>query len=227
MIAMKLFVAFRYTEEDKWIKELVFPLLEALDITLVTGENIHGDVIVAEVPELIKKSDAMIAFITGSSANHPWVRDELITALALKKPALEIRDSVLSNLGGIADGRQRLEFDVNKKEMLLVQLAKVLSGWRKRYDTRSLLILPDEIMVSARPYLRNGGLKCLYRFRDGNEVSEEYETVPFRLPQALAVDIKNIPSANALVQITLEGPGFSYSCPYQAFSLIPINLQKD
>jgi hypothetical protein len=57
---MKLFVAFRYTEQDKWIKELVIPLIETLDIGVLTGENIHGQIIVEEVREMIKKSDAMI-----------------------------------------------------------------------------------------------------------------------------------------------------------------------
>jgi hypothetical protein len=224
---MKLFVAFRYTEQDKWIKELVIPLIETLDIGVLTGENIHGQIIVEEVREMIKKSDAMIAFITSSWAEHPWVRDELVTALAAKIPSLEIKDQTLVNLGGIADGRQRLEFDIDKKEILLVQLAKVLSGWKKQHSTRSLLLLPDEVMTAARPHLRSGQLKCMYQFRDGNEESPLYETTPFRLPQALAVDIKNIPSENALVQLTIQGPAFSYSCGYQAFGFIPINLQKD
>ena len=55
-----MFVAFRYTEQDKWIKELVSPLIETLDIGVLTGENIHGQIIVEEVREMIKKSDAMI-----------------------------------------------------------------------------------------------------------------------------------------------------------------------
>ncbi len=225
---MKLFVAFHYNEQDKWIKDLVFPLIDALGIEIVTGEDIHGDVIVVQVPELIKNSHAMIAFVTQSWAGHPWVRDELVTAVAVKIPALEIKDSALGNLGGIVDGRQRMDFDINKKETLLVELAKVLARWKNKHETRRIMLLPDEIMVNARPYVKDGGLKCIYQFRDGNEESQKYETIPFRLPSALAVDIKNIPSGNALVQITLEGPNdFSYSCGYQPFSLIPINLQKD
>lgn len=224
---MKLFVAFHYHEDDKWIKDLVFPLLESLEITVITGENIHGDIIVQHVPELIKKSDCMIAFITKSWDQHPWVRDELVTAIAGKIPALEIKDMSLKNLGGIADGRQRLELDVNKKEEFLVHLVKVLCQWRKNYDTRSLMILPDELMHLARPHLKTGTLKCIYQFRDGNEESEKYVTPLFRLPQGLGVDIKNIPSKNALVQLIIEGPGISWSCGYQPFSYISINLQKD
>ncbi len=224
---MKLFVAFHYHNDDKWIKDLVFPILESLEIKVITGENIHGDIIVAEVPELIKKSNCMIAFITKSWHEHPWVRDELITAVANNIPALEIKDASLPNVGGIVDGRQRLEFDIDKKEEFLVHLVKVLCRWKKNYETRSLMILPNEIIDQARPHLRTGVIKCTYQFKDGNEESKEYKTPVFRLPQGLGIDIKNIPSNNALIQLRLEGPGFSWSCGYESFIYIPIKLQND
>ena len=224
---MKLFVAFHYHNDDKWIKDLVFPILESLEIKVITGENIHGEIIVQEVPELIRKSDCMIAFITKTWHEHPWVRDELVTAVANNIPALEIKDVSVQNLGGIVDGRQRLEFEVDKKEEFLVHLVRVLCQWKKNHDTRSLMILPDEIMQQARPHLKTGNLRCIYQFRDGNEESERFVTPLFRLPQGLGVDLKNIPSKNALVQLTIEGPDFSWSCGYQPFSYIPINLQKD
>jgi len=224
---MKLFVAFHYSAEDKWVKDLVIPLIETLGIEVKTGENIHGQVIVQEVPDIIRKCDAMIAFITTSWTDHPWVRDELVTALAMKIPALEVKDSRLVNLGGITDGRQRIDFDVDKKEMLLIQVAQRLAEWKKRHNTRNLLLLPDDIMKAAKPHLNSGQLKCIYQFRDGNEESDKYEAAPFRLPQALAVNIKNIPSENAMIQLTIQGPQFSFSSGYQTFSYIPINLQPD
>lgn len=225
---MKLFVAFHYHDDDKWIKDLVIPLIRTLDITIITGENIHGDIIVQEVPELIRKSDCMIGFITKSWTEHPWVRDELITARAIKIPALEVKDSSVQGINGINDGRQRLDFDINKKEELLVDIAQVLSGWRKKYETRSLKILPEEIMQLARPYIRTkGALRCIYQFKDGHEQTEEYETELFKLPDALGVDIKNIPSKNAMVHLVIEGPGFSWSSGYQSFELVRIELKKD
>ena len=224
---MKLFVAFHYSEEDKWVKDLVIPLIVTLGIEVKTGENIHGEVIVQEVPDIIRDCDAMIGFVTTSWAQHPWVRDELVTALAIKIPALEIKDNALVNLGGITDGRQRIGFDAERKDFLLLQLAQILAKWKKRHTTRNLLLLPDEIMKTAKPHLVAGYVKCTYQFMDGNEESEQYETVPFRLPQALAVNIRNIPSENALIQLTIKGPNFSYSSGYQTFSFIPINLQQD
>jgi hypothetical protein len=224
---MKLFVAFHYSEEDKWIKELVIPLITTLDIEVRTGENIHGQVIVEEVPDIIRKCDGLLAFITTSWAQYPWVRDELVTALTIGIPALEIKDRQLGALGGATDGRQRVEFDAGKKEVLLVQLAQILAEWKKRHNARNLLLLPDEVMKSAKPHLNSGLLKCIYQFRDGNEESQSYEAIPFRLPQALAVNIRNIPSENAMIQLTIKGPDFSYSSGYQTFSFIPINLQRD
>ena len=225
--SMKIFIAFGYTPEDQWIKEKIFPLLEAFDVQIVTGEDIHGQVIVQQVPELIKSCDAMIAFITRSWATHPWVRDELVTATTNKIPAVEVRDATLQNLGGILDGRQRIEYNVDQKDDLLLKLARLLSIWRKKYDTRSLMILPSEILNDARPHIRQGTLICHYQFRDGNEESPRYQTKPFRLPEGLAIDIRNIPSRNALVQINLEGPGFSWSCGYVTFNFAIINLQKE
>jgi len=224
---MKLFVAFHYHDDDRWIKELIFPILKSLEIKVITGEDIHGNIIVQQVPELIRNSDCMMAFITKNWHQHPWVRDELVTAVNSKIPALEIRDASLQIPGGIIEGRQRLDFDINKKEELIVDLVHVLCNWKKVHDTRSLMILPVDVLQEARPHLRTGNLKCTYQFRDGNEESPKYVTPLFRLPQGLAVDIRNIPSKNAMVQLTIDGPNMSWSCGYQPFSYIPINLQKD
>jgi hypothetical protein len=225
---MKLFVAFHYHDDDKWIRDFALPIIRSLDIKTITGEDIHGDIIVQEVPELIKKSDCMISFITKSWIDHPWVRDELITARAIKIPALEIRESTVQGQNGINDGRQILLFNINNKEKLLVDLAQILSKWKKKYETKTLVILPDEIMQLARPHMRiKGSLKCMYQFKDGNEETEEYEAQLFKLPDSLGVDIKNIPSETALIQLTIEGPGFSWYCGYQPFNLIPINLKRN
>lgn len=111
----------------------------------------------------------MIAFITKSWTEHPWVRDELITARAIKIPAIEIRDSSIQGINGINDGRQVLFFDKNKKEKLLLEIAEMLTGKRKKYETRSLMIVPDEMVQQARPHiLNNGALRCTSHHQQHN-----------------------------------------------------------
>lgn len=232
---MKVFVGFGYNENDRWIKNLVIPLIQFFGAEVLTGEDLHGEVISQAVVDRIKRSDGLFAFLTrrdelrsGRFTTHRWVTDELSAAITNNIPAVEMLENSVDVPGGLPGDRQRFVFDSNSKADVLIEVAKVLSGWQKRFTTASLVILPDEIVQQARPYIREGRLRCTYQFKDGNEESKRYETIPFRLPDSLAVDIKNIPSKNALVQMIIEGPdNFSWSCGYQPFNMVPIKLQKD
>ncbi len=54
-----------------------------------------------------------------------------------------------------------------------------------------------------------------------------YHTKPFRFGQGLCVDIYDLPSENALVQLTIQGPQFTWTSDYESVQLLSINLQKD
>lgn len=231
---MNIFIGFGYNVDDKWIKDLVFPLVESFDFNVYSGEDMHGEIISQGVKERILKAHGLLAFFTrrealtsGKYTSHRWVDNELGMAIDNNIPALEIREKLVDAQGGRPGDRQRIEFDLDDKAMLLVELAGILSKWKSKHDSTSLMILPDEIVQEARPYIKEGKLKCYYQFKNGNEETGKYETIPFRLPDSLGVDIKNIPSKNALIQMAIEGPGLSWSCGYQPFNLVPIKLQKD
>lgn len=231
---MNIFIAFGYNENDEWIKELVFPLVQAFDASIVTGEDLHGEIITEGVSERIKKCDGVIGFLTrrealqsGRYVSHRWVSDELATAIGCDIPAVEVKDRLVDVSGGIPGDRQRIEFDLGYKAFVLVELAKVLSKWRHNFKTKRLILLPKEIVQDARPHIANGQLKCIYQFMSGSKRSQPFQTNPFRFGQGLCVDVNNVPSESALIQITLQGPQFSWSSDYESIELLTINLQKD
>lgn len=47
---MKIFVGFGYNDRDKWIRDLVFPIIRAFGHEVLTGEEAYGDIL----PEYVK-----------------------------------------------------------------------------------------------------------------------------------------------------------------------------
>lgn len=231
---MKIFIGFGYNKNDQWIRDLVFPLVESFDATVITGEDLQGRIISQGVTDNIKKADGVLAFLTrrdpmtsGKFTTHRWVMDELSTAIANTVPAVEIRDIMVDPSGGLPGDRQRIEFDPENKAGLLVDIAKLISEWRRNLKTKRLVLLPKEIVQDARPHISKGDLECSYQFMNGSEESPIFKTKPFRFGRGLCVDVKNVPSESALVQITLQCPEFSWSSDYESIELLSVNLQKD
>ncbi len=230
---MNIFIGFGYNDNDKWIKDLVFPLVQSFDATIVTGEDLHGQILSQEVADRIKRADGVLAFLTqrdamtnGKFTTHQWVRDELITAINHKVPAVEIREINIDAQGGIVGDRQRIEFALDDKAKLLVELAKMLSAWRRNLKARRLFLMPRDIVQDARAYINKEDLKCTYQFMNGSKESEIYKAKPFKFGQGLCVDIYNVPSEDSLVQVTITGPHFEWSSDYESVQLLSINLQK-
>ena len=96
---MRVFVGYGYNDRDDWIERDVFPILEALNLEIVSGKDIHGQVLHETVEERIELSDGLIGFSTlrtgqnnADFGSHIWVRDEMRHALTLKKPVVEVRE---------------------------------------------------------------------------------------------------------------------------------------
>lgn len=223
---MKLFLSYSYQAESVWVEKLVIPLIQTFEVEVVTGKDMHGQVITEEVRKRIGSSNALIAIFTTDWKKHPWVRDEYATALGSNIPAVEIKEKNLPSLNGMGQGMQRIEFNTIEKEPLLLEIAKLVAKWVKIFERRRLIILPDEVLAHAMPHIEPGNVKCFYKFMHGFDETQVFETKPIHMNEALAVDIKNIPSPEALIQLSIKGPGFSWSCGYQAFGLTPIQLQN-
>ena len=231
---MKIFIGFGYNADDAWIKDLVFKLIEKFGDDYITGEDIHGQVISQAVVDRIKTCDALFGFLTrrdplanGKYTSHRWVQDEITTAINYNIPVVEIRELKIDDQGGLPHDRQRLMFDQDDKARLMVDLAGTLLHWKRTIIPRRMVILPKDIVQEARPFISSNALTCTYRFMDGSKPSADYITRPFRFGQGLCVDISNIPSDEALIQIILKGPDFSWTSDYESVKLLPINLERD
>jgi prophage antirepressor-like protein len=96
---MRIFVAYGYNERDRWVEELVFPVIRAFGDEVVTGEELQGEQITDAVIAKIRSSDALIGFLTrrdqiGSSdrwTTHRWVTDEISQAVAQRIFVAEVR----------------------------------------------------------------------------------------------------------------------------------------
>src|SRR5687768_17011348 len=104
---MKLFVAYAFAPRDRWIPEMVFPILDAIGVQVDTGEVAHGAPLSSVVREKIKQADGLLAFATrrealenGQWTTHRLVVEELAHAHALGLQLLEVRETEVEDQGG-------------------------------------------------------------------------------------------------------------------------------
>ena len=142
---MRIFVAFAFRKEDRWISELVFPLITAFGHTVVTGEDLAGagQGITDEVKDRIHSCDALIGFTTrrvdeiteqtevaGRWPTHRWVQDELLYASASSKiPVVEVREAGVRDESGMLEDLQRINYEATARDSCLVNIAKVVGWW--------------------------------------------------------------------------------------------------
>jgi hypothetical protein len=135
---MKIFVAYGFNARDQWIPDLVFPLVRVFGAEVLTGEQAYDGTISDVVTERIKDANALLAFTTrrgnqrlpdGSYETHRWVTDELAYALALNRPAVEVREAGVSAQRGLAGDRQPIVYEEAMRDRCLVEVAKAVGAW--------------------------------------------------------------------------------------------------
>jgi hypothetical protein len=170
---MKIFIAYGYNERDKWIKDLVFPLVQAFGSEIETGEETYDSTIPQIVKSKIERSDALIGFTTkreplnpASTLTHRWVIEELAAAVALDKKFVEVREIGVDPQGGLGQHNQRIEYDEKARDKCLVNLVAALGVWHKSalapVQLRLEGLTDDELLN-----LGDNGL-CEYTIRTGS-----------------------------------------------------------
>ncbi len=229
---MKVFVGFGYNENDRWINELIIPFLKELDCEVVTGEQMQGENLSDGVISRIKDSDICIGFLTkrgnpnsdGIFGTHNWVIQELSTAVTFKKPIFELRETNIDSQNGMTGDRQHYEF--TDRSLLMLELAKFISKEKAKLIYKTMILLPKEFTDEVRPTIRF--TRCSYRFLHKAKFYEPEETQLEKLGQAqFGIIIRKIPSEEAQIEITVEGPGGKWSSDFISVGLINVNLQKD
>jgi hypothetical protein len=76
---MRIFIAYGYNDRDRWIKEHVFPLVQAFGSEVVDGEGLYGEILSEGVKDRVNMCDALIGFATRrnlpdnpSGETHLW-----------------------------------------------------------------------------------------------------------------------------------------------------------
>jgi hypothetical protein len=202
---MRIFVGYGYNSRDEWIETDVFPILSAMNLDVVTGKGLHGEVLQEGVKESIQSSDGVIGFTTlrrgqesADFGSHIWVRDEMIHALALRKPVVEVREIGVKVGQGIIGDRQRIDLDQKNRLSCIAKLVELLSSW----SMRRLLLVPNDPALEKRIHraVVRDELAIAYRCRLGNNISRHKEGRLERVNNGLYLNAIGLPD-NSLVEI--------------------------
>lgn len=231
---MKIFVAYGYNERDKWIKELVFPIIEAFGADVETGETTYDGAIPDSVRNKIRRSDALIAFTTrrnpqdsGDKLTHRWVIEELAVAAAidsLKNRTVEVREKGVDEQGGMTHANQRIIYDGAERDKCLVEIVKVVGVWQSANLVR-VQLLPEVIRTDLRLLLRDEGLVCKYRVRSGGFTDDYVETKIEKISNGLFIHIPQ-PKSDELVQISVKHGSRVWESSYESLNSYGISLEE-
>lgn len=187
---MRIFIAYSYQERDRWIEDLIFPLITSFDSTPVHGKDIQGARLSDEVKDRISRCQALLAFVTrrgndsvdGRYFTHRWVTDELAFASQLGKAVVEVREAGVDPQDGIAGDRVRIKFEGTDRLEVLLQLTGTLARWHRQM--RRVHLIPQKSIVRdgqlmevgaewLRGQMNRPGFRCQYQILDG-----DYESSP-------------------------------------------------
>jgi hypothetical protein len=236
---MKVFVAFGYNERDKWIPEMVFPILEAFGIEVKTGEKMLGEIISEEVRERIKNSDALIGFLTrrggdlgnGTYNTHQWVRDEIALAFGAKRKAILVVEDGVDISGGAFHDRQYLTYNEAQRDKFLVELVMAVSLWAGATSTLRIRLLPGDFCDEIKPLIRRGeNIECQYHYLIGSHETEWEKGNLLSLPAGVVLDVNtsNLPPRREDVYIEVKAnhpaSGKRWKSDYDQLALLSVTL---
>lgn len=235
---MKIFVGYGYNERDKWIEELVFPLIEAFGDTVVTGKEVFGKELSDGVRGLISECDALMGFATrrdgpdqkGLWTTHKWVQDEIRTADDQKPKILfvEIREAGVDPQLGMNVGRAYIQLNENDRDRCLLALAQTISRWHSESRASIFQLSPDQFIKAVIPWIGDKNLECSYRLMNpitGDE-SEEVSMNIVSREEGLFVYAKKVPS-DKLIRVRVSyGAKLLWTSEYQKQDIRVITLKK-
>ncbi len=230
---MKVFVGFGYNDADKWIKNLIIPFVKELGWDVLTGEDMHGEILSAGVTARIEECQACIGFLTkrdkkddGTFTTHKWVIEELAVALGKKIPIFEIKEKGVDAQKGITGDRQWFEFE--DKAAVMLEIAKFLNKEKSKFSYKTFMLVPPQFVEEIRPVMKSKDTICTYRFLYQAKFYEPEEATLERLGQGLGIIVKKIPSEEAQIEISVKSQqGIIWNSGFVSVGLINVQLQKD
>ncbi len=227
---MRVFIGYGYNSRDAWIEKTVLPIVHAMSIETVDGKRLHGEVLQDGVKQLIDQSDALVGFCTlreGQESaefnTHPWVRDEMVYALGLKLPVLEVREKGVKNPPGLLGDRQRIDLNQEERLACVAELVQVISVW----SMRRLLLAPTDQKLARKIHkaIANNQLTVRYRTRVKGVDSKHREGRIDRVNGGLYLNALGLPG-ESLVEIEgrTEADGVLFNSGWVAADLVRIEL---
>jgi hypothetical protein len=230
---MRIFIAFGYNDRDKWIREMVFPLISAFGDEVETGEVIYGNALTEGVKQQLRDSQAIIAFLTRradsqgalTASTHWWVLQELAIADTHGLLVLPVREEGLEPQQGIGVNYQWIDYKPAQRDLCIVEIVKALGKWHSATSVR-LQLLPDECAAQLRPMLRKPDLRVRYQLLINGEEGNLTDTKVVPIKGGLFVDLRNVPR-DALLRLHVGCQGQSWTSDYESMDSVGIKLAKE
>ena len=230
---VKIFVAYGYNERDQWVKDMVFPIIEAFGSEVVTGNQKYEGSIPDNVKELIDRSDALIGFTTRRdpqndtmSPTHQWVVSELASAVTLKRRVVEVREQGVDPQGGLHQDLQRINYDEQARDKCLVEIVKAVGSWHQTGTVR-LRLLPEELTKNLRPLKNDPGLVVQYTVRIGSYEYPPRDTKIIGIAGGLFIEASNVPlDPLRLVRVDIKYGNEVWSSDYEGIDSYGVHLIK-
>jgi hypothetical protein len=228
---MKIFVGYGFNDRDKWVADLVFPIIKAFNDEVITGEDLQGEKITNAVREKIKQSEALIGFLTrrgdpddsGRWRTHRWVIEEIDQGIEHCRHVLEVREEGVDEQGGIAGDRQHILYRESERDKCLVEIVKTLGKWH-REGKIMLRLLPDDCKQELGPLLTMQDLKSFYTLLVEDEIGPEVPCpiIP-KAPGGLFIVAKDVPRG-ASIRVHIEYQGRHWRSHFESTDMLAVHL---
>lgn len=125
-----------HAAETERLHRQVSMVIEALELRVVTGEDLGGAALSEAVKARIRGADALVALITpwrdgmGQKTQPPWVVEEFVHAKALDKPAIRLLHADFAAAGMYA-AHEYVPLDPANPADALLKLMRTLALWKK------------------------------------------------------------------------------------------------
>lgn len=231
---MKVFVAYGFTKENQWIKELVYPLVESFGGEVIHGEHVQGEIVSNAVITSIRESDALIGILTkvdrveGKSfwTTRNWVMQELAVARTAERLFVEVRDNDVDPNRAMLSDRQPITFLENEsKEKLLIELALVLCRWSNQLRRQRVCLIPHDLARTIYKESTSPQTYCSYKFRVNNRSTPEKRAAIEKYGETICIHVDGFPEdQEVLIDIGVTTKTGTYSTGWQAINILNLTL---
>lgn len=231
---MKLFVAFGYNDRDRWIEDLVVPLVHACGFDPVTGKAPYGQPLDDVLRQRIRTCDGVIGFLTQRSGpasagagneTHRWVIEELAYARAGGKFHVEFRESGVSAQPGGGGAYVHIPFDSKERDKVMLAVAQALGDLRNSHNL--LQLLPDTLIREIGPLLKKDptqvNIECRFLSNTHHE-SDWVRITPIAQLGSIMARVSNVPPDASHLKVRVSANGNRYESDYQSRNCVAVNL---